>query len=133
MLTNLVLEGEVGIALGFFFQFFLVMTVNIIIIIGYYKLFTKCGEAGWKAIIPFYNQWVFFEIIYGKGNGWKFLLTLIPIFGFVVNTASLLRLCNNFKKSVLFTAATIIFSPICILILAFDKSEYEHQEVTEFI
>ena len=27
----------------------------VLIVIGWWKIFTKAGEAGWKSLIPFYN------------------------------------------------------------------------------
>ena len=33
--------------------------IYIISVIGMFKIFEKCGLEGWKAIIPFYNDYVF--------------------------------------------------------------------------
>ena len=52
------------------------IAVYVISVIAYWKIFTKAGEAGWKAIIPILNTYVMFKIAYG--NGWRFLLLLIP-------------------------------------------------------
>ena len=30
--------------------------------IGSWKVFKKCGEAGWKAFIPFYNKYIRFKL-----------------------------------------------------------------------
>lgn len=34
----------------------------VITIIGQWKMFEKCGQKGWKSIIPFYNDWTIVEI-----------------------------------------------------------------------
>ena len=34
--------------------------------IGSWKVFKKCGEAGWKAFIPFYNKYVRFNLYWDK-------------------------------------------------------------------
>lgn len=43
----------------------------VLIVIGWWKIFTKAGEAGWKSLIPFYNvifiQWLF-VLILGFGS-----------------------------------------------------------------
>ena len=38
--------------------------IYIIGVIGMFKVFEKCGLEGWKAIIPFYNDYVFSEKVW---------------------------------------------------------------------
>ena len=38
--------------------------IYIIGVIGMFKVFEKCGLEGWKAIIPFYNEYVFSEKVW---------------------------------------------------------------------
>ena len=33
----------------------------VVTIVGYWKVFEKMGEPGWKAIVPIYNNWVIFQ------------------------------------------------------------------------
>lgn len=61
--------GIVAIVLVLF-----VLAWAIITIIGQWKLFEKCGEKGWKSIIPFYNDWTLVEI---SGCKWWFFLFVI--------------------------------------------------------
>ena len=56
---------------------FLSLAIAVLGIIAMWKIFEKAGEPGWAAIIPFYNLYVLFKITWG--NGWKFLLLLIPL------------------------------------------------------
>jgi len=44
-------------------NFLLIYVTLLIPIIGYWRLFEKAQEKGWKALIPFYNTFVFFRII----------------------------------------------------------------------
>ena len=46
----------------------------VITIIGQWKLFEKCGEKGWKSIIPFYNDWTIVEI---SGCKWWYFFFII--------------------------------------------------------
>ena len=46
----------------------------VITIIGQWKLFEKCGEKGWKSIVPFYNDWTLVEI---SGCHWWYFLFII--------------------------------------------------------
>ncbi len=93
-----------------------------IYIVAYWKLFVKAGESGWKSLIPIYNAYIFFKIVYGKG--WYFLLLLIPFVNFVVYINATLDLARAYGKSLLFGVGLVFLSPIFILILAFGKSEY---------
>ena len=46
------------------------LVLCIFIIIGKVKLFKKCGKAGWKAIVPFYSNYVFVKEICGLHTIW---------------------------------------------------------------
>jgi signal peptidase I len=49
---------------------------------GLYKLFEKAGVPGWKALIPFYNYFVWVKIT-GRPRWW-FYVSLIPIINMIV-------------------------------------------------
>ena len=91
-------------------------------IVAMWKIFEKAGEPGWAAIIPFYNIYVLFEITWG--NGWKFLFLLIPIANIVFAIITMVKLAKAFGKSGGFAVGLIFLSIIFYCILAFDKSEY---------
>ena len=91
-------------------------------IVAMWKIFEKAGEPGWAAIIPFYNLYVLFKITWG--NGWKFLLLLIPIANIVFAIITMVKLAKAFGKSGGFAVGLIFLSIIFYCILAFDQSEY---------
>ncbi|MBR1762543.1 MAG: hypothetical protein IJ731_04170, partial [Eubacterium sp.] len=43
------------------------LVIAILSIIALWKIFEKAGEAGWKAIIPFYNAYTLVKIVDGSG------------------------------------------------------------------
>lgn len=47
--------------------------------IGYYKMYVKAGEAGWKAFIPYYRTFVRFKFAWNTNKFWIFLVTLLVI------------------------------------------------------
>lgn len=96
---------------------------SIISIVAMWKLFEKAGEAGWKAIIPFYNAYIEFKIVYG--NGLKFLLLLVPILNVILAFAMCIRLAHAYGKSTAFGVGLIFLSPIFIIILAFGDATYQ--------
>ncbi len=98
------------------------IAISALCIVGMWKVFTKAGEAGWKSIIPIYNGMTLFKIIYGRPA--KFFMLLIPVFGEILMIAAYVRLGQVFGKSVGFRLGLVFLSPVFLLILAFDKSEY---------
>ena len=54
---------------------------SIIVLIALWKIFVKMGEPGWKAIIPFYSEYILFQ------KTWKtvyFFAQLVSTFGAIV-------------------------------------------------
>lgn len=135
----------VGVGLTTLILFSLV--IYIITVIAYWKIFTKAGEAGWKALIPIYNGYILYKI-----SGVSFWMWLIlPIF--VASIFSTLAtnaegaaqvICNliyvalmiaidvkisislskAFGKGNGFAVAMFFFPTICQLILGFGSAKY---------
>ena len=61
-----------------FLSFGLVYVIGwLLAAIGSWKVFKKCGEAGWKAFIPFYNKYIRFKLYWDKKYFWVYLITYI--------------------------------------------------------
>lgn len=105
---------------GFFLLFQLLLVV--VVLAGLWKVFTKAGEQGWLAIIPFVNLWFLVKIA-GR-PWWFFILLLIPIVGFIVAIILWLDIAKAFGKSVLFALGLIFLSPIFVCILGFGSAQY---------
>lgn len=69
-----VILGSIFVMLGLGCLFMLNGILNII---GSYKMFTKAGEAGWKAIIPFLNDYVRYDRFWDKKFFWAYLIATI--------------------------------------------------------
>ena len=116
--------------------------------IALWKAFTKAGEAGWKAIIPFYNIYIMFKIA-GYKN-WFWYTIIIAVIGAIVaqivpeyaNYATgisgiitgIMAIIVNFQfarkygwgvfTSILF----VIFTGISLLFLGFGGCKYQGKE-----
>ena len=123
-----------GAILGAFLGIILVigLVVAIIQLAGMWKVFTKAGEKGWKAIIPFYNMAILYKI---SGMSpylvFVYLGLLIPIVNFFVAAAigiislyQVINLSKGFNKSTGFTVAIIVVPFIAYLMLGFGDSKY---------
>lgn len=89
---------------------FTVMGYSIVFILIYSQelLFIKADKPWWGALIPFYNQYLMFEIVFGKG--YLFLLTFIPIVGQIMMLILFYRLGKVFNKNSILTLIFTVFS-----------------------
>ena len=96
-----------GLLAGFGVVAYLIaMACCIVLIVAAWKIFTKAGEAGWKALIPAYNTYLLFKIVWG--NGWLFLLSCIPVVNFVVLIIHNLKFAKAFGKGVGFAIGMML-------------------------
>ncbi len=99
-----------------------ILILAVVLIIANWKIFSKAGEPGWAAIVPFYNQYVLFKITLGQG--WLFLLCLVPVVNVVMSIIVIFKLASAFGKGIGFGFGLLFLSPIFLMILAFGSSEY---------
>lgn len=101
------------------------MIVAVVSIVAMWKLFTKAGRPGWAALIPFYNTYTLFNIVY-PGHGIKFLLMLIPFVNIYIGIKCYIDLAKAFGKSGAYALGLIFLNPIFMCILGFDSSVYAY-------
>ena len=65
---------------------------KILAAIGSWKVFTKSGEAGWKAFIPFYNKYVRFNLYWDKKFFWLYLIAYVVATTLGANATGLMGL-----------------------------------------
>ncbi len=107
----------------------IVIAIAVLQIVAMWKIFTKAGEEGWKAIIPIYNIIILFKI---SGISPLFVLVylaaIIPFVGWIAVLGMTIYLNYNlskaFGKDVGFTVGLCLVAPIFYLILGFGKAEY---------
>ena len=98
------------------------LVVCVVLLAGLWKLFVKAGKPGWAAIVPFYNMYCMYQISFGKG--WLFLLTFVPVVGFVFGIMMCFKLAKAFGKGTGFGFGLLFLSPIFMCILGFGDAEY---------
>lgn len=111
-----------GIMGAYTVMMILAIIVSIISIIALWKIFSKAGEPGWAAIVPFYNNYVLFKIT--MGNGWLFLLMFVPLVNIVMSFMVIFKLAKVFGHGIGFGFGLLFLQVIFLLILAFGSSEY---------
>lgn len=122
-----IMESMQQIALIMSVVMFLMMLLDVI---ANWCIFKKANKPGWASIVPFYNNYILYQITWG--NGWFFLLPMfiifLPIVGAIVSSIIMIvtsvKLGKVFDKKGGFIVGLVLLNPIFKLILAFDKSKY---------
>jgi hypothetical protein len=108
----------------------IMMVVAVVLLISYWKIFTKAGKPGWAALIPIYNAYTMLQVI-GRPGWWLllFFLGVIPFVGsialLVIGVILALDLAKSFGKSSTFAILGFMFFPIIgFPMLAFGSAKY---------
>ena len=86
--------------------------------VSFFKIFSKAGQAGWKAFIPFFNIFVMVKIL--KKPIWWLVIYLIIPFGYIILAFDVSKL---FGKKIIFTVGLIFLPFIFYPLIAFGKSQ----------
>ncbi|MGC3994908.1 MAG: DUF5684 domain-containing protein [Propionicimonas sp.] len=104
------------------------IVIGLITLIALWKLFTKAGEHGWAAIIPFYDVYVQFRV--AGFNPWLFLLLLVPLVNVILLIVVQYRIGIAFGKSPLWSIFLMVILPtIGLLILGFGSATYDRSRI----
>jgi hypothetical protein len=99
------------------------LAIAVLVIAGWWMIFTKAGEEGWKSIIPIYNFIVLMKII-GR-EWWWVILALIPIVNIVIWVIVSLDLAKSFGRGTGFAIGLIFLPFIFAPILGFGSDTYK--------
>ena len=113
-----------GAVLGGMFGIFGVIGIAffILMVIAMWKIFTKAGEKGWKALIPIYNIYIYFKIAGMKNWFWALVAVevIVCIVAAIANKSGVFIVDQAGKvTSVANPAAAGIFSFVTIAALIF--------------
>lgn len=139
-------DAIIGMIIGGFVTFcFITLAVYILIIIGYWKIFTKAGEPGWKSIIPIYNLFTQYKLTWKTYMIWPVIIcylggsaldyyfdgalsiigSLLMLAGAIIMIVGQHKLSKAFGHGVGFTLGLIFLTPIFLMVLGFGSSRYE--------
>ena len=121
----------------------------IIWVIALWIIFNKAWEKGWKAIIPIYNIYIWFKIV-GMKNWFWYMLLIAFVWGLaagflpkyeefispitsiicgIIGIVSTFKLPRKFGWGVFTSILFVLFTLICMLVLAFGSSKYEGEKL----
>ena len=146
---NAILGGILAFSMTFII---LILAMVVLLVVAWWKLYTKAGEKGWKSLIPIYNQYILCKICWkpymcwvilgcsfgagiinavfgiGANTNTSVVAAIIYIVLMIVNLVLYILYNNKLSKAyghgVGFTLGLMFFPNIFLLILAFGKSEY---------
>ena len=98
------------------------LAMVVILIVALWKLFEKAGRPGWASLIPYYNYYVLFDISFG--NGWLFLLLLVPCVNIVFLIMQSFKLATAFGKDMAYGFGLLFLPIIFMPMLAFGDAKY---------
>lgn len=108
-------------------SFAVMLLIAVASVIGGWKINQKARKPGWAAVVPLYGSYVLAEITWGEG--WMFLLDLLPGSSIIYKVMTAIKLMNSFGytggKKVLFILGCIFFPFISFPIIGFNGSTYE--------
>ena len=139
--------------LGFFssgiITLIIIAAIYVLFIAAEWRILTKAGEKGWKALIPIYNIYVSHHIV-GMSHiwfvleictwiveaifesvrvipGWAAIAFGIPtlIITILSELIHIIKMCDCFGKGTLFKIGMILVPNLFTLIIAFDGSKYQ--------
>ena len=112
-LIPVLLTGE-----GLGYAIFVLLFMGYMFLLSYSSqcILIKGGQPWWSAFVPIYGSYTSFAV--SMGNGWFFLLGLIPIVNIIVGFLSLFMLGKRFYKSGLLT---MLFPFVMIPVIGLDK------------
>lgn len=101
----------------------LVVALELLMVVAFWKIYVKAGKKGWASLVPVYNYYVLAEI--AGYNGWLGLLVLVPVVNIVFMVLLSIKLAAKFGKGNGFAVGLILAEIIFYPILAFGKAEYK--------
>ncbi|MGE6760069.1 signal peptidase I [Corallococcus sp. AB049A] len=93
------------------------------VVAGMWKTFSKAGEPGWAAIVPFYNVYVMTKIV-GR-PAWWVVLALLPCVNIIALFIISIDMAKSFGKDVGFGIGLALLGPVFYAILGFGDAQYQ--------
>ena len=111
--------------------FLMAVCLLILTVIGYWGVFCKAGEKGWKVLIPFYNEYLLFKIAWKPSVciiKWLCLclyeVVSVTLKAFVLTVMLYHRLSKAFRHGFGYTAGILFLPFIFVLLLGVGRSRY---------
>ena len=113
---------DAGLVVGLVVASLASTALGIFVLVCLWRVYTKAGEPGWAAIVPFYNVYVLLRIV-GR-PGWWLVWYFVPVANIVVAIIVMVELAAAFGRGGGFAVLLILLPFIGLPILAFGDAAY---------
>ena len=93
--------------------FFLLPVSFTIVAVFAWGIFEKAGEPGWKTLVPFYNLYVWLQII--EKPLWWYIFLLVPFLNVFMVMLMIVELAKGFEKNALWEQGVAVIFPFVYL------------------
>ncbi|HXP44336.1 MAG TPA: DUF5684 domain-containing protein, partial [Candidatus Acidoferrales bacterium] len=101
----------------------IMLALTVLFFVGFWKVFTKAGQPGWAALIPFYNAYILTKIA-GR-PGWWVLMLMIPFVNLAFGILLAIDIAKAFGQGAAFGVVLLfMLSGIGYLVLGFGDYRY---------
>ena len=123
MISAVIVQDQtLGAALGAIFMI-VMLALTVLFFVGFWKVFTKAGQPGWAALIPFYNAYILTKIA-GR-PGWWVLMLMIPFVNLAFGILLAIDIAKAFGQGAAFGVVLLfMLSGIGYLVLGFGDYRY---------
>ncbi|HWO29147.1 MAG TPA: DUF5684 domain-containing protein [Candidatus Acidoferrum sp.] len=122
ILAVIVQDQTLGAALGAIFMI-VMLALTVLFCVGFWRVFTKAGQPGWAALIPFYNAYILTKIA-GR-PGWWVLMLMIPLVNIAFGILLAIDIAKAFGQGAAFGVVLLfLLSGIGYLLLGFGDYRY---------
>lgn len=94
----------------------------LLVIVGWWKMFEKADEPGWKSIIPFYNLYTMLRIV-GR-PGWMLIGFFVPFVNILLWVIVMGDLAKSFGRGIGTVLGLIFLNPVFAMILGWGSAAY---------
>ena len=99
------------------------LAITVLVIAGFWKVFTKADEPGWASIIPIFNVFVLMRIV-GR-PAWWVILFIIPFVNFIAWIIVSMDVAKSFGKGMGFACGLMVLPMIFYPVLGFGADSYQ--------
>ena len=99
------------------------LAIVVLVIAGFWKVFTKAGQPGWAILVPIYNAYVMVKVA-GRPEWWLLLL-LIPVVNAIIGIIVAVDIARHVGKGIGFAIGMMLLPFVFYPILGFGSAQYQ--------
>lgn len=99
------------------------LAICVLVIAGFWMVFSKAGQPGWAALIPIFNLYILCKVA-GR-PGWWVVLFFIPFVNIIIMALVSIDVARSFGKGIGFGVGLWLLGPIFYPILGFGSAQYQ--------